>query len=465
MLTSDLVDPASQPSVRTWRTRLRGYLVRRARQLARLLLVLTIGLLLIAGVLEGWRGACLIGLPDIGDPFDVAAFRAIRIPEDQDAILILRQAHEKLTRMPGLPSAVLRVGPVAGWSKSVPDLREWVMSNRAALEMFRDAAQRPDVNAGYGRDLHQNYLNLSEFAWLVLLEASRLEEQGDMAGAWNWYRAFIQMKVHVMRRGSLFQRYVADRASSGLEQCIANWSSDGRTSVPMLRRALDDVRAAEPRQEWEVFSLRVEYLEKMKELDKEWGWVQQGEDKDQHVRIGGEELPPYLVWIPYAAKRYHSSEPERSRRVMRLAFANWLAHTEDEDPRHKRPAARATFKGEYRSSAVFFYPINAAGPAAARDFEPQDLARWLVGSRDAKVLLNFWPWPAIRITERRKHRALVMLLAGELYQRDKGKPPPSDEALLGLYLDQLPGDGSDEVDDGSAPTIGDGKTAPARAPG
>ena len=39
----------------------------------------------------------LNGLPDIGDPFDVAAFRAFRIPDDQNAFAFLRRAHEKLT--------------------------------------------------------------------------------------------------------------------------------------------------------------------------------------------------------------------------------------------------------------------------------------------------------------------------------------------------------------------------------
>jgi hypothetical protein len=81
------------------------------------------------------------------------------------------------------------------------------------------------------------------------------------------------------------------------------------------------------------------------------------------------------------------------------------------------------------------------------------LAEWLVGTRDAKFLLSFWPWPAIRATERREHRALVVLLAGELYKRDRGAPASSDQMLVGPYLAELPADGSAELDDGTAPTI------------
>ncbi len=290
---------------------------RRTRQFLRVLLVFVIGLLFLAGALEGWRGTHLIGLPDIADPFDLAAFRSLRIPRDQDAFVLFRQAEQKLTRMPGLPSAVLRLGPVVNWPKVAPELRDWLMANRSVLESFKDAAERPDgiVHPGFGEEVQFHYVNIGEFAWLALLDASRLEDHGDMAGSWSCYRALFRMKVHVMRRGSLFQRYVTDRNLSALEQRLTAWAADRRTGVPLIRQALDVVLAGEPKPEWDAFSLRIEYIEKMHLLGQEWGWVQQGEDADQNVRIFGEDLPPNMAWIPYAAKRYVSAEPERSRRV------------------------------------------------------------------------------------------------------------------------------------------------------
>ncbi len=467
MATSEATDQASQTSARTWRTRLRGYLARRTRQFLRVLLVFVIGLLFLAGALEGWRGAHLIGLPDIADPFGVAAFRSLRIPRDQDAFVLFRQAEQKLTRMPGLPSAVLRLGPVVPWPKVAPELRDWLMANRSVLESFKDSAERPDgiVHPGFGDEVQFHYLNIGQFAWLAHLEASRLEDQGDMAGAWSWYRALFRMKVHVMRRGSLFQRYVTDRNLSALEQRLTAWAADRRTGVPLIRQALDVILGGEPKPEWDAFSLRIEYIEKMRLLGQEWGWVQQGEDADQHVRIFGEDLPPNMAWIPYAAKRYLSAEPERSRRVTRLAFANWLAHVDDKDPAHQKPAVRAKWSSRNRGASVCFFPVNAQAPDSAKQLAPQDLAKWFIGSRDARVMLEFFPWPALRTTERRAHRALVVALAGELYQREHGKPRASDEDLVGPYLDHLPSDGSDELDDGSTATIENGNKAAALAPG
>jgi hypothetical protein len=463
MSTTEAIDQPSQSPVRSWRSRLRGYLVRRARQFLRLMLVFALGLLFMAGLLEAWRGASLIGLPHVGDPFDVAAIREFKIPEEDDAMVLLRQAQERLTLMPGLPTAVLRRGPSIGWSKAAPELRDWVKANRDLLELFRAASERKDGIPHPGIDRDFSYYHFVwEFAWLVLLEASRLEEQGDMEGAWSWYRSLFRMKVHVMRRGSVFQRFLADRHCSGLRPRIATWAADRRTSVPLLRTALAEVLAGEPKPEWDAFSLKVDYLAQMHEFDKEWGHVQQGEEADQHVKILGEDLPPNIAWLPYAAKRYFWNEPERSRRVMRLAFANWLAHAQNKDPQLQKPVVRAVFQGGNRKTALYFYPVDPKAPATARKLAPADLAKWFLSTRDAKLLLDFWPWPAIRTTERREYRALVVTLADELYKRDHGKPPASEADLVGSYLDHLPSDGSEELDDGRAQTVSDEKPA-ARA--
>ncbi len=459
MSTTEAIDPRSQSPARSWRSWLRSYSLRRGRQLARLMLALTLALLFMAGALEAWRGASLIGLPDVGDPFDVAAFSALRIPEGQDAIVLYHQAQEKLSPMPSLSLAIRRSGP-GPWSKTEPELRDWAAANRRALELFRDASERPDgiVHPSFDRNAPRHYLHqLGAFAWLALLEGSRLEEQGEMEEAWKWYRAVFRMKVHAMRRGSIIQRFIADSSCKWLHMRIARWAADRRTGVPLLRRALDDIKAGEPKPDWDAYSLKVDYLEMMTELDKKWGGVQQGDNEDQHVLIFGEPLPPVVGWIPYAARRYLLNEPERSRRVLRFAFANWLAHVEEKNPRHLKPTLQVTFPIGKRTSMVHFFAVSPDEPAAARRMKPQVLAGWLTGTLDAKQLLSFWPWPSIRMSERRQHRALVVLLAGELYLRERGTAPPSDEALVGPYLEHLPGDGSEELDDGSAPTIGDDK--------
>jgi hypothetical protein len=77
---------------------------KRLRQLARVTLVLAIGFAFAAAAFAIWWLTSLNGLPDIGDPFDVAAFRAFSVPDDQNAFTFLRRANEKLT-------------PIRGWTQ------------------------------------------------------------------------------------------------------------------------------------------------------------------------------------------------------------------------------------------------------------------------------------------------------------------------------------------------------------
>jgi hypothetical protein len=79
-----------------------------------------------------------------------------------------------------------------------------------------------------------------------------------------------------------------------------------------------------------------------------------------------------------------------------------------------RPMVRCRGPLEKRPATVYVYSVSPAGRSAARALTPRVLAERLVGNRDAKILLSSWPWPAIRATERQEHRALVVLLAGEL---------------------------------------------------
>ena len=127
------------------------------------------------------------------------------------------------------------------------------------------------------------------FVWLVLLEGSRLEEQGDMAEAWAWYRTVPRMRVHLMRRGTVFERLFAILNSKGLQPTVSRWAADPRTRVVDLRRALDDVVACEPRPEWDASSLKIDYRLAMNELDRPDQCSAEGTMTTGVIRIGGEE--------------------------------------------------------------------------------------------------------------------------------------------------------------------------------
>src|SRR5215468_3177037 len=83
---------------------------KRLRQLLRVIVVVVACVAVAATAFAIWWLNSLNGLPDIGDPFDVAAFRAFGLPDEQNAFTYLRRASEKLTNLAGM----------VGWNGSDP---------------------------------------------------------------------------------------------------------------------------------------------------------------------------------------------------------------------------------------------------------------------------------------------------------------------------------------------------------
>ena len=159
----------SPVTVRSASPRTLQLLRKRLRQFLRITLVLGICVAVAASAFAIWWLTSLNGLPDIGDPFDVAAFKAFSIPDDRNAFTFLRRAEEKLTPSPP--------GICASWSQADPLVRVWVEANRQALELFQQGADQSDAANPDGESL----ANGQRLALLVLLEADRRQGGGDMA--------------------------------------------------------------------------------------------------------------------------------------------------------------------------------------------------------------------------------------------------------------------------------------------
>jgi hypothetical protein len=70
-----------------------------------------------------------------------------------------------------------------------------------------------------------------------------------------------------------------------------------------------------------------------------------------------------------------------------------------------------------------------------------------------------WHWPSDRVVagggtpDRKAHRDLVIMLATEIYRRERGALPPSDDSRVGAYLKSLPDDGSAGLTDEKTPRV------------
>jgi hypothetical protein len=209
------------------------------------------GLILLAMVVGPplWWKLQLTGLPDIGDPFDVKEFQAFSIPDDRNADVLYHRAANLLK--PWQPGTRAPGNMLVPWSVAMPELRLWVEVNRDALAVYRQASERPDALGvipkfhGYHDELWDMGGPLKVFELLALLEGSRLEDQGDMEGAWGWYRAILRTIHLVGLHGTVFRRSSAQQWHNELFIRLKDWSFDSRTTPAMLRRALDEVIACE----------------------------------------------------------------------------------------------------------------------------------------------------------------------------------------------------------------------------
>jgi hypothetical protein len=157
-------------------------------------------------------------------------------------------------------------------------------------------------------------------------------------------------------------------------------------------------------------------------------------------------------------------EPSRG-----LELTHHLAHVEARGRQPRKPADFAavsylTSTNPISKGKCFIpvYPVGPEAPAGARALPPQVVAGWLVATLDARlhVVRGYDEWlPPVRprdrrtFADRRAHRDLVILLATEIYRRERGAPPPTEYALVGTYLQGLPDDGSAELADGTTPTV------------
>jgi hypothetical protein len=446
-----------------------GKLVRWLRKRLRQLAWAVLGLAAAAGAFALWWLTSLHGLPDIGDPFDVAEIREPAIPEDQNAFVFLRRAHEALVplpdRLPSLKGSDLAVG----WSQVSLEVRAWVEANRRSIELFLKGADQldgvwPAVDWPFWQRCRDGWHNLrivgtSGLLRLVLLEGDRRAAAGDPVGAWECYRGVLRMMTHLRRRGSLTLRFFTNAMYTHLRQRLAKWAADQKTTPAQIHRALDEALASRPEPEWDALSLELEYLELMRYLETNRDPNYQAIEDHLTYHVGDVEIPTDLSVYLFGGERLLRREPERSRRALRLLFANWLVHVDVPELRQRPPIFRASLTIGKQTISLPLYPTGPQAPAGARALPPQDLAGWLVTIIDARPYLGGFLWPSVRDQERRGYRDLVVSLATELYRRDRGNAPPSEEALVGTYLRALPDDGSTELDDGSAEAVGE---APAR---
>ena len=171
---------------------------------------------LMMGVI-GWRAVCLWRLPNSPEPFDLATYGRVEMPDADNAMVAYR---EVFSRFGDLNSRSYKVASVAAWyvsdwSRADPEVRRWAEDHQTALEAWLLTNDRPDSLLVQPEDLRMRtdmdpLQSLRPYVRLALLEGSRLEQSGDLAGTWRMDRAALRASRHAARHGGTNQRLMGN---------------------------------------------------------------------------------------------------------------------------------------------------------------------------------------------------------------------------------------------------------------
>jgi hypothetical protein len=422
--------------------------VERARGWRRLglLMVYTIIALPLCAVL--WRQSQLAGMPDVGESFNQpAASIHLGGTDELNAFVIYRRAGERFREMNNVEGDAFSKSEFH-WSKADAVFRKWVGEQKQAISLLLAGSERPEAffeqPGQFGSPLArvENNLLITRLSWIgtaALFEADRLRTQGDVAGAWALLKAVIRTSRNMERAAPIYwSRGTAMTLAQYAREPVSQWAKDPAVNVALLRKALDDVAAAEaltpPMSAFYggEYQLALESLANLQPLIAE--------------RARGRAAAGLSDPLAFAPKldAYLRGEPERSLRVLRLLAANDLAWCD----------RLATERPPLAVPRLRIYQADPAAPPESRALPPEDLARWA----DSILVNPALPWrmgdlERLERDDRWSMGQLKESVAVSLFTRERGRPPASSAEALKRYL-PTPGD---------APDRDESEPVPARA--
>lgn len=390
----------------------------------------------------------LHGLPDLGDPFDALAFRAAcAVPDEENAFALYREA--RIGPPPSAGPAIdatLQEAAQEGWSPLDAATREWVEASRPALLRWRQGTARPraqacppGANSLDAETLNVTWDGLMHAVTAAALEGSRLQEAGDLVGAWGWYDAAVRASRHVMMGGaSSRERHVGFWARQMVGPHIDAWLARADQTPDLLRRALADVQAARRMTPPMSDAFKSDYLVAVAELET---LPAPGEviGLTDHIL----QSYPTGAWL----LRVWQREPERSRRLFRIIYAHWLAAADL--PPGQRPHLISPQAIGNRSYPEFPYATTPGRRDRAHPLPAEELYGWFANSLYAPRMAV----PAVHFLgvfdlDRRALEALEITIASRLFELERGREPERNRDLVTAgYLEAIPEGYDDGPDD------------------
>lgn len=385
-----------------------GRWIERSRGLTRLSLALGAFLLMMLCSLWIRHAASINGLPRIAEPFDLATLQNSRPDDAANAFILYRKA--LLQVPPETIEQILLVRSDENFSAD-PYLQHLATFHPVALDLFLQAADCSDALAGDAT----TPAGVMALAKLALAEGTRLQNEGDLSGAWRLYRAALRASRHLGQRSGWSGRSLGLALHADSCNHIIRWSAQSKIDHDLLKAAIADLESLDAMTPPDWLTMRYEYLASL----------------DRLANTTPGQVRPELR----NSRRFDAflrNEPERSRRVLRLIFTNWLAEW--------------ALPPSGRTNPVSGNPPlyqNPAAPRDARRLSPPHLQEWYASSDLESWSPPFIDFTAPELTDSLTDEAitranLIVYLAERRYVLDHRAEPTYPESLLGLYLNRIP---------------------------
>ena len=362
-------------------------------------------------------------LPDVGEPFDVAAHGTVEIADEDNVFVLYRQAVAIMHPSDDLVSIEgaydnLESAREEGWHVANDDVRKWFDENREAMAIWLRGTEKPnavEIQPGdYRIETYQAItMDLREFASLALLNASRLTESGHAGEAWKWYRATLRSSRHAGMHTDVNGRLTGAAIHTLAGKDVIRWASQSSVDTEMLRVALRDIEG--------IFELTPPSSETL---------------KTEHIIMSS--FPDEVASEEgrfFGIAMHALGEDELFKRLYQLVFANWLTFY-DRPIRDRTPLA---------AGDLTLFELDRGMPLNLKLPPPADIEKWAKHMGIARTLVALY---AESITtfddavtrEQARQAGMLLAVAIQAFHREHGEFPKTLDLIVDDYLARLPVD-------------------------
>jgi ABC-type transport system involved in multi-copper enzyme maturation permease subunit len=214
------------------------------------------------------RFAAVLGLPVAALLAGVAAYRVFEIPAtgpgfdpqevlrpamlgEKETAELYRQAIAHLKSYQGV--GIMRLdqpdAPLArqGWDRATETDRKWLNENQEALGLTARTSQHEtcvfrEPATTLPTDSLQTEIKTRELAWLLALDARRLEADGELDAALDRYLAMLRMARHVANRATTLQWQIGTLIESLALDRLQTWSAHPDQTPERIRKAVAELQ-------------------------------------------------------------------------------------------------------------------------------------------------------------------------------------------------------------------------------